>query len=347
MKRERRAAAIVGLIAFAQSALFFFGLVPRPYNLVFLFLNGLPLGLVFGLVLGFLEGRRQTEALTGALCASFIVADGVTKAVGARLLVEGVSPYWMPFTAGLCFAPPLALFVWMLTRIPQPSAADVAARGERDVMTRADRRTFFAKYGTGLVLFVLVYLLVSILRSIRGDFATEIWQGMGTRAAPQDFAESEIVIAVGVTLANGLFILIRDNRLAFFVSLALCLGGFALIGLALTALSWDWLSPFAFMVLFGLGLLLPYVVFQATLFERLIAITRDRGNLGYLVYVADAFGYLGVVAVLFARNLWPATGNFLDFFTPLSWITLGISALLLVAGWVYFARHRVMAAAEV
>ncbi|HEV3082445.1 MAG TPA: DUF5690 family protein, partial [Gemmataceae bacterium] len=127
MKREQRAAGILALIGFAELALFFFGLVPPPYNLVFLFLNGLPLGMVFGLVLGFLEGRRQTEALTGWLCASFIVADGVTKGVGAWLLTVGVSPYWMPFAAGLCFAGPLVLFVWMLTRIPQPSAADVAA----------------------------------------------------------------------------------------------------------------------------------------------------------------------------------------------------------------------------
>jgi hypothetical protein len=197
-----------------------------------------------------------------------------------------------------------------------------------------------------LVLLVLIYLLVSILRSIRSDFATEIWQGMGTRAEPGDFAQSEIVVAVGVTLVNCLFILIRDNRRAFFVSLALCLGGFVLLGAALLALDWGRLSPFAFMVLFGLGLLLPYVVFQATLFERLIALTRDRGNLGYLVYVADAFGYLGVVAVLLGRHLWPATANFLDFFTPLSWFTLAASSLLLVAGWVYFARHRVMAPAE-
>ena len=47
-----------------------FGLTPPPYNLVWLFCNGVPLGMVFGLVLGFLEGRRQSEAHGAAALAS-------------------------------------------------------------------------------------------------------------------------------------------------------------------------------------------------------------------------------------------------------------------------------------
>ena len=57
-----------------EVALLLFALVPAPYNFGCLFLNGLPLGMVFGLVLSFLEGRRLTEALAAGLCASFIVA---------------------------------------------------------------------------------------------------------------------------------------------------------------------------------------------------------------------------------------------------------------------------------
>ncbi len=57
MPPERRAIGILVLVFFAESALVLFGIVPRPWNAVCLFANGLPLGMVFGLVLGFLEGR--------------------------------------------------------------------------------------------------------------------------------------------------------------------------------------------------------------------------------------------------------------------------------------------------
>ena len=58
-----------------------------PYNIGLMFLNGLPLGMIWGLIFGFLEGRRTTEFLGSILCASFIVSSGVVKAVGAWLLV--------------------------------------------------------------------------------------------------------------------------------------------------------------------------------------------------------------------------------------------------------------------
>ena len=68
MTPARRAAAILVLIAMAEAALVLFAVAPSPLHVVCLFLNGLPLGMVFGMVLGFLEGRRLTEALTaGAL----------------------------------------------------------------------------------------------------------------------------------------------------------------------------------------------------------------------------------------------------------------------------------------
>lgn len=179
MNPARRAAAILLLIGIAETALLAFALVRPPFHLISLFLNGLSLGMVFGLVLGFLEGRQLTEALSAGLCASFIVADGVVKSVGAYLLVLGVSEFWMPFAAGAVFVPPLLIFVWMLARIPPPAPDDVSHRGQREPMDRTDRRRFFRRYAVGLSLLLLVYLAVTILRSIRADFAPEIWTCLG------------------------------------------------------------------------------------------------------------------------------------------------------------------------
>jgi hypothetical protein len=93
------------------------------------------------------------------------------------------------------------------------------------------------------------------------------------------------------------------------------------------------------MVLHGIGLYLPYIAVHTTIFERLIALTRDRGNVGYLMYLADSFGYLGYVAVLLARNALGPAEDFLAFFLTLSWVIAGACLVLLVPCWRYFATH--------
>ena len=121
MPPAKRGRTILALIAIAHFALLLFALIPPPWNFVFLFMNGLPLGMVFGLLLSFLEGRQVTETLAAGLCASFIVSSGVVKSVGSWLMLEhGVTEYWMPFLTGLIFIPPLIAAVWMLRQIPPP-----------------------------------------------------------------------------------------------------------------------------------------------------------------------------------------------------------------------------------
>jgi hypothetical protein len=215
MPPGRRAVFFLVLIGVAELALLMFGLTPAPYNFIWLFVNGLPLGMVFGLVIGFLEGRLQTELLTAGLCASFIVADGAAKSVGTFLLDQGISQYWMPFTAGLLFVAPLLLFVWMLSRIPAPTARDVQARSQRTTMNRSERWAFFHRYRLGLVLLVMSYLLITVLRSVRADFAPEIWRGLGATITPSVFTRSESLVAFLVIVLNSLAVIIANNRRAF------------------------------------------------------------------------------------------------------------------------------------
>src|SRR5262249_60987131 len=93
-------------------------------------------------------------------------------------------------------------------------------------LDRAVGRAFFRRSAPGLVLLVLVYLLVTILRSVRADFAPEIWRGLlRSPAPPAVFATSEAVVAAGVLLLTGSMVLIRDNRRAFFPRLGLATGG--------------------------------------------------------------------------------------------------------------------------
>jgi len=335
---QKRAVTILGLILSAEVALILFGVLPRPWNAVCLFFNGLPLGMTFGLILGFLEGRRQTELLAAGLCTSFILADGVTKTVGKWLLLNGVPEDWMPSIAGGLFLTPLFVFVAMLTRISPPSSRDIAARSERSTMSRDVRRSFLSRHAYGLVPLLLLYLSVTIVRSIRADFAPEIWQGLGRSIAPGTFTSTETLVALGVLALNGGAILIRNNRHAFFAALATCGLGVVLLTAALLAYSDHRIGGYSFMVLLGLGLYLPYVAMHTTVFERLLGMTREQGNVGFLMYLADSVGYLGYVIVMIARNFLPVMFDILTLLTITCWATVGLSCLCLLASWRYFAR---------
>ncbi|MFQ3649591.1 MAG: DUF5690 family protein [Gemmataceae bacterium] len=365
MTPHRRVLVLLALIGIAEAALLMFGATRPPYNAVWLFVNGLPLGMVFGLVMGFLEGRRQTEVLMAGLCASFIVADGVVKSVGARLLSAGVSEFWMPALVGLLFLPPLLLFAWMLSRIPPPSPTDVEARSQRSTMNGSERWQLFWRYAIGLSLIVTAFTLVTILRSLRADFAPEIWAGMQPipdeggwakyadtfwyDSAKQSYSDdvfgwSEFAVGLLVILLAGSTVLIRNNRTAFYASLFVSLAGSLLIMLALVGLAQAWLDPFTFMVLHGLGMYLPYIAVHTTVFERLLAMTREKGNMAYLMYLADSVGYLGYVAVMLVKNfaVAPAVGQagaFLPFFVLTSWLIAVACVAVFIPAMVYFAWH--------
>ena len=338
---ERRAAMILTMIGAAEAALLLFGAVPQPLRALCMLANGLSLGMVFGLVLGFLEGRRVTEALIAALCASFILADGVMKSVGTWLLHLGVTERWMPALAGLLFILPLCAFVGMLAKIPPPDGRDLAFRSERHVMNRADRARLVRRHGVGLFLLVAVYFLVTVARSMRADFAPEIWRSLGVEAVPATFTSSETLVAVFVLVANGLSVLIIDNRRAFFTSLLVSLSGGLIMLVSLAGLSQSWFDGFTFMVLMGTGLYLPYVAIQTTVFERLIAMSRDKANLGFLMYVADAAGYLGYAGLMIASGMLPPGRDFLQFFK----VTCGMIGVLtcacVISSGAYFATRGV------
>lgn len=339
IESDRRISTLLALAVFSEAALVFFGMAPNSLKPLCLFLNGLPIGMTFGLILRFLEGRRTTELLTSGLCASFILADGITKTVGSRLLEEGVTPFWMPAAAGGVFLIPFCLFVWMLSIIPVPGSLDISYRSERPAMSYQDRLDLFRRFAPGLSLVIAVYLLLTILRSLRADFATEIWSGLGYRIQPSLFAYSEMVVAFTVLIISASLFVVKENRRGFFLGLALSLAGFIVIFGASAAAGQHLLSGFEFMVLTGIGLYLPYVAVHTSLFERWLALTREKGNIGYLLYLADSVGYLGYVAVVLLQPVLKMRSNMFVSFLQLSAIFSIASVALLVIAWAYFARR--------
>lgn len=205
-------------------------------------------------------------------------------------------------------------------------------------MNGADRLEFFGRHAVGLSALLLIFVILTVVRSIRDDFAVEIWADLGLSEQPAIFAKSEAAVMLGVVAINGAAILIRSNRRAFIGSLGLILAGFGLVLVSLWGQSAGQLSPFAFMVLVGLGMYVPYVAFHTTVFERLIAAFRERGNIGYLMYLADAVGYFGYVAVMVSKNYLPEGVDHLGLFMAVTLWTaiaaIGITVVLVV----YYAR---------
>ncbi|QEC67120.1 hypothetical protein FRZ67_07380 [Panacibacter ginsenosidivorans] len=316
MTGEKRAVTIIKLIITAWMSLLLFAIVPAPYNIIFLLLNGFPLGMVWGLVFSFLEGRRATEFMGAVLSISFIFSSGVVKTVGKSILLDWhITEMWMPFITGGLFVLPMLLFVWLLNHVPPPTEKDIALRSVRPPMTKEERKAFLTMFMPGIVTIVITYVLLTILRDFRDNFANELYTELGYGNNASIFTITEIPVSLIVLLCMSLLILVKNNFKAFMINHYLVIGGYALALLFTFLFMGHYVGPITWMTMIGTGLYLSYVPFNALYFERMIATYRMKSNIGFLMYIADAFGYLGSVAILFAKEFIGVQLSWTSFFT--------------------------------
>lgn len=338
LKHGKRILSIITLILVSQLALLGVGVTSYPYNAFLMFFNGLPLGLIWGLVFSFIEGRRLTELLGAILATSFIVASGLAKSVGKWLINDmGIPELMMPFYTGLVFIAPLLLGCFMLSRIPKPDAADIASRSRRTSMSPRDRREIMGRYGPGLALLIMVYILLTVIRDFRDNFMVEIWKEQGYGDAGI-LTTAELPIAFGVLLFIGLMFTVKNNLRAFRLNLWMIAGGCALAGLSGVLFRGGIISPLAWMVLSGFGLYLGYIVFNIMLFERMIAAFRVKGNIGFLIYLADAFGYLGSGTVMVYKDFGAPLGSYSGFFEGACYVTAAVAPVLIIFAERFFGK---------
>lgn len=341
--RRGRARTILGLISASWIALILFALVPAPWNVACLFLNGLPLGLIWGLVFSYVEGRRASELLGSMLCASFILSSGVVKSVAMLLMEAGLGERWMPAATGLVFAPLLLIALWQLERMPPPDARDEAERTKRRPMHAADRAAFLRAHGATQVLLVLGYVLLTALRDVRDAYATELWTALGYGGDAAVFSASELPVALLALGALALLMLIRDNLRALLAIHGLILLGALCLGISTLAFQAGLMAPLTWMIVAGAGLYLAYTPFNAMLFDRMIATIGTAANAGFLIYIADASGYVGSVALLLAHSLGAPEVQWLSFFITCCYataVTVGVLTLLSALHFLKTGRTR-------
>ena len=312
-KGRGRAWLLVGLIMTAELALLLLPMLPRDAAFLALFLNGLPLGMVWGLVVSYLEGRRSSEVLMAGLSVSFIVSSGAVKDAGLWFMAAGVAEGWMPAVTGLAFLPLFLAAVWMLEVIPPPSADDVRDRSPRTAMDAASRSQFLRRYGWGLVGLVLTYVLLTGYRDYRDNFGVEILAELGAEQSGGAFSRTELPIALLVLAIMGGLSWIRSNTVALGVTLFLVGLGCAMPWVAGILRGLGVIGPVGWMLLAGFGCYLAYVPFNSVLFDRLMAHTRAPGNAVFAIYLADTSGYLGVIVLLMASDRLAGEGQRLAF----------------------------------
>jgi len=340
LRPSRRKFLITGLILFAEIALLFFGLVRPPYNLVFLFLNGLPLGMVWGIVFSYLEGRRFTEVLAMGLCISLIVSSGVLKTI--YFIVNGWAPFlsewWMPSVIGILFLPLFLLFVWMLSVMPPPSETDKLLKTERVPMTAEDKRAVLKTYRWGIVSFVLMYTMLATMRDFRDNFAVEIWNEIHPSWDKAVFSETETITGLIVLIAIASLALIRDNLKGFQSTQMLIAVGLLLSGISTMLFQLHKLHPFWWMLLVGMGMFLAYIPIQVALFDRMIAYFRIRANAGFFVYLCDSIGYLGSTLLLIYKEFFMANLSWARLLMRFSYLLAAAGLLLLLVAAVFFNK---------
>ena len=341
LKANQRIFYLLGLIGISEIALVFFALVPKPYNILFMLLNGVPLGMIWGIVFSYLEGRKFTEILGVALSTSFIVSSGVVKSVGFFVMDSlHFSAFWMPAITGLLFVGPLLFFAWMLERIPKPSAEDIALRSERIPMTNKDRKKVVLQFLFPITIWVLFYTYLTAFRDFRDNFARELWDSIGYKDDIGVYTSSEIIVAFIVLLVLGAAFYFKDNMKALFFYQILLLLGSVSIGVSTFLFHTQNISPFSWMVVSGFGLYICYVPFNCLFFDRFIAAFKIKGNAGFFIYIADAFGYLGSVAVLLYKNFGQPNLSWLDFFMDGAYLIALMGIVVTISSMIYLNRKK-------
>jgi hypothetical protein len=339
LQKVNRYKIIFLLTGIAWLAWLLFAIVPAPYNVVFLFINGFPLGMLWGVVFSYVEGRKSTDFIGAALAVSFIFASGWVKSVGAWLMAQfAITQFWVPFCTGLVFALPLMICVYGLEKVPPPSEEDEWLRTKRIPMTAIDRKNLLKQYLPGIIAFVVIYLFATIFRDIRDNFSADMWKEMGYVSSPSIFTQTETPITIFILIIMGAVVLIKNSFKALMVAHIFILIGFIVAGVSTYYFSLQLLDPFWWMIWVGLGLYLVYIPFNSIFFDRLIAAFSMKGNAGFFIYVADSVGYVGSVSVMLAKEGMSLQIKWTQFFSQSVMILSLVGIFITLYAMYYFSK---------
>lgn len=316
LKRMGRWKTSLILVGVAWLSLLLFAVVPAPYGMICLLVNGFMLGFMWGIVFSYVEGRRTTDFIGAAMAVSFIFAGGFTRSVAVWIRdTWHVDETWLGFLTGLVFALPLLVFIYLLEKIPLPDDRDIAERTVRLPMNKEGRLALLHRFGLGLLVLTITYVFLTVMRDIRDSFMSNMWNELGYGNKPAIYTTTETITSIAVLAIMSLLVLVKNNFKALQWAHAVIIAGFLLAGISSLLFQMNLLTGALWMQLVGMGLYMGYIPFNCILFERLIASFKIVGNVGFLIYLADAWGYLGSMSVVLSKEILKVQLNWVSFYS--------------------------------
>ena len=336
--RHQQAKALFGMILIAFVALLGFAVLPENLKVVAIFMNGLPLGMVWGLVSRYLEGRKTAELLFAGLSCSYIIASSSVKAVGGSVMNAGVSEFWMPATVGAIFLIPFGISVFLLNQLPEPSAEDIANRSERTTMDGEGRMAFLKQFLTGMIMLLILYFFLTAYRDFRDNYMKEVFEAMQYDFNPTLFIKADLLSGVGIMVVMAALNLVKDHQKGLKAVYGVMVGGMVLMAGATLMHDLKMISGLWWMILIGFGAYLAYGPFGAVLFERVMASTKAVGTAVFAIYLSDAIGYTGSVGIQLYKDLGAAELNYFQFLRIFTYSMAAIGTLLFILSGIYFLK---------
>lgn len=317
LKKEERMKFILMSVGMAELSLVLFGLLPAPYNIVAMFLNGLSLGCMWGVIFSFIEGRRLTDILASLLGVSMVISSGTAKSVGLFVMNSmHVSEFWMPALIGAIALPFLILLGYLLNRLPEPTAEDVAMKSERETLDGRQRWSLFRNYMPFLIMLFVANIVIVILRDIKEDFLVNIIDV--SAYSPWVFAQVDSVVTLIILIIFGLMVFVKNNLKALSILFVLIMLGMIVMSVVSFGQSEIQLSPLLWLFVQSLCLYIAYLTFQTLFFDRFIACFRIKGNVGFFIVTTDFLGYTGTVLVLALKEFFNPHVNWALFYNQLA-----------------------------
>lgn len=339
LKRENRFRFFVASAVMAEAALVGFGLLPMPYNVIAMFVNGMSLGCMWGVIFSFIEGRKVTDILASLLGVSMVFSSGFAKSFGLFAMNDlHIDQFWMPAVIGGCALPVLVFMGYMLKRLPRPTAEDIALRNERVTLDGKGRKALFLKYAPILTLLFFGNFMLLVLRDIKEDFLVNILDMSGQSSWM--FARVDTIVTLVILGIFALFIFFRSNIKAIMGLMALVLAGC----LTLTYVSFNYntldLQPVTWLFIISLSLYIAYLTFQTIFFDRFIACFRIKGNVGFFIAMIDFIGYIGTVTLLFTKESLNIETDWFALFNHMAcFVGATCTVLFLVAAVLIYKRY--------